>query len=157
MLVYRTCRREEVEYILKNSNFNIVSSYSHNYYGNTHRYQDGVSYMHFFSDISSIFYMKTNRGRCICIYDIPTDILEKYKGIGIYTDYICFRHEEHVREYAIDIGEMRVEYLKRADVLLQDIDYEDMIDGSLDSSLIENIYNSSKPFIRERKKEEISS
>lgn len=151
MLVYRICKKEEVDYILNNHNFTIVGQNSRPYKANNHHYEPTFYYMHFFKEFDSIFYMLTKKGRCICTYDIPEDILKKYQGMGVYTDYIVFRHEEYVTEYAIKTTEMRVEYLKRVEVLLADIDYEDMLDGFLDSSLIETIYPN---IIRVRKKEE---
>ncbi len=157
MVVYRICRNEEVYYILNNNDFSIVGSFSKGYTGNTHKYQLGHNYMHFFQNIDDIFYMKTNKGRCICIYDIPDVILEKYSGVGIYPDYVLFRYKKHIIEYAVDTKEMKVEYLKKVDILLDDIDYDCMLDGIIDNSLVENIYDASKPVIRTRKKEETSS
>jgi len=157
MLVYRVCGIEEINYIIDNGNFSTIGSLGKSTEANNHNYQYGCNYMHFFLNMHDINYISSEKGSCICTYDIPKEVLDRYCGVGKYIDFIDFKKRTYVVEFAIKSEEMRLEYLKRADVLTTFVNYEDFFNGGLDSSLYETIYDSSKPFLRERKKEESSS
>ena len=72
-------------------------------------------------------------------------------------DFINFKERCYAIEFTIPTKELQMTYLKKVDVLLQYIDYEDFLGGGISPVLYETIYDSSKPFLRERKKEECSS
>lgn len=52
---------------------------------------------------------------------------------------------------------MKIEYLRKVYLLKCHIDYKDFLDGDLSPELYETIYDTSKPMIRQRKKEEYPS
>lgn len=156
MLVYRVCSQQEVEMIFDKGIEN-VGSPNNGTDVNSHSYQYNVNYLHFFLYKSDILHIKSNKGSCICTYDIPREILDLYCGVGNYMDFINFKERCYAIEFTIPTKELQMTYLKKVDVLLQYIDYEDFLGGGISPVLYETIYDSSKPFLRERKKEECSS
>lgn len=78
---------------------------------NTHDYKSGVSYLHFFhyyegalEYVSGIPSMGWD-GRCfIATYDIPDEVLDKYRGLGIYPESI--HAAIPLLEYAIPFDEL---------------------------------------------------
>ncbi len=151
MLVYRICCEKEVDYILNYEafynigNVNIVSSL------NTHQYEPGLFYMHFFQNYKSILYMEPKYLKYVCIYDIPEEVLEKFKGYGMYYTY-PYRETFAVAEYAIPCTQIKFSYLKKVERLLKNVTAEDFIDQSLDKMAFETIYDSSKIIVPKRKK-----
>jgi len=143
MLVYRICDKEEIDSILKDKSFDNVGSFGSKYIKkqkekgtNNHVYDDNEKYLHFFKDKGSICYMSTKVGRCICIYDIPEDILNESYGIGKYWEYIDFSYLEDVEEYAIKTKYLKFDYLVKVDRVYKYIDAEDYLyDHSLDGHL----------------------
>lgn len=120
--------------------------------------------MHFFLNKYNVIYHYFKKGKCICAYDIPLEILQKYVGLGRYKDVFCL--EEYmigIEEFAILREILKIDYLIKVEVLLCGF-YRDPLtkillcdwDGEKESfSTI--IYDSSKPMIRQRKKEEYPS
>lgn len=158
MLVYRICSRDEVDYILNTGSFDLIGGFGFQYKANNHHYQKvDVYYMHFFLNKDSVLYVNSSKGVFLCTYDIPNDILNKYTSLGDYLDYINYERKIKVIEFAIPSLMIKLEYLKRIDVLTSCIDYKDFLDGDLSPELYETIYDTSKLMIRKRKKEEIPS
>lgn len=156
MLVYRICSKDEVDIIL-NKDIEYVGNSREITNANSHNYKLGVSYMHFFLHKCDILYISCSRDSYICTYDIPYGLLDLYCGVGKYSDNPRFRDRVYAIEFAVPARELKLDYLKRVDVLLRYIDFEDLINGDIPSELYETVYDSSKPVIRERKKEESSS
>ena len=157
MLVYRICRIGEVSKLLENKDLNEVGKPATHFIekqqkGNisSHDYNFRLSYLHFFKDLPSIFYFYT-ADKFICTYDIPEDILEKYKGQGFYLDYCNFEKMEAVDEYAIPVNELSFEYLKRVDKINEFIDYEDYLFDPTLKEEIQTIYEKGKERSRTRK------
>ena len=156
MLVYRVCSQQEIEMIFDKGIENIGSS-NNSTDVNSHSYQYNVNYLHFFLRKSDILHIKSNKGSCICTYNIPSEILDLYCGVGKYMDFINFKERCYAIEFAVPAKELKIAYLKRVYMLRQYIEYEDFFGGNISPELYETIYDSSKPFLRERKKEECSS
>ncbi len=83
---------------------------------NTHKYLDGVNYIHFFHFFEDEIYFISSKpsiffdGRAfIGFYDIPKEILAKHQGFGIYPEsgnpYLP------VLEYAIPWTELKKEFI----------------------------------------------
>ena len=83
MLVYRICKKSELERIFEDNNFTNVGYNFPVSDLNTHNYTENSKYLHFFLKKESIFYLRTLKDRYICIYDIPEDILNRYKVLLI--------------------------------------------------------------------------
>lgn len=147
MLVYRVCSKAEIELIF-NHGIEASGSLCEKTFVNTHNYQSEINYLHFFLHKSDILYIKSSKDNYICTYDIPSKLLDLYCGVGIYLDYINFRNRIYVVEFAIPSQELKFDYLKRVDELIDYIDFEDFLDGNLNQSLYQTIYDSSKPFSR---------
>lgn len=129
MLVYRVCSKREIMAIINDKGFtNVGNYYDVNLKRNTFKYDSGVRYLHFYDKYDDVLHSNTDKGRYICEYDIPDDILTKYSSVGFYLDYINFRSLVDVREYAIPTYELVFKYLLGYDVLEQELDYEDIID-----------------------------
>lgn len=140
MKVFRLCRGDEVDCVLVEKTFANVGNYCCDSDRNSHNYKDGVKYMHFFKKQSDLLYLNTFKGRFICVYDIPEDLLLKHYGQGKYMDYISFSSLRDVEEYAIPSENMSFNYLQSIDKIIEDIDVEDMYDGSILTGLIEEVY-----------------
>lgn len=76
MNVYRLCRKDEIDKILTDKDFKHVGAcFQTDTKKNNFQYVDGVKYLHFFKDESSLLFLNTLKGRFICGYDIPDGIL----------------------------------------------------------------------------------
>lgn len=83
---------------------------------NTHRYKSGVRYIHFFhyyegaeEYVTGIPFMVWD-GRCyIGAYDIQNEILDKYRGLGIYPFVI--HSNIPILEYAIPYEKLNNEFI----------------------------------------------
>lgn len=142
VIVYRICKKEELYEIFKGNSFINSGSACSITRLNTHRYESSNKYLHFFQNKSNIFYLRTLKDRYLCVYDIPSDILQKHKGVGYYWDYINFKTLNEVVEYAIETDDMNFEYLKQVSYIKKDIDYDDLIDDYNLTDFLELIYNS---------------
>lgn len=127
MKVYRLCRKEEVEKVLKDRKFNnIIHRSLSDAKQNTHEYIENQEYMHFFEQEISLLYLNSTKGKVICVYDIPEDILEESKGKGFYLDFINFENIQEVTEYAIESDKVRFEYLEQMYIINEDMDFDYM-------------------------------
>lgn len=142
MIVYRICKKEELEKIFMDNSFLNVGYKFDISNLNTHQYNKNSRYLHFFLDKDSMFYLRTLKDRYVCIYDIPCDILKKYEGIGYYYDYINYSNLNEVIECAVETSNIKIDYLKQVSYIKKDIDYEDLIDDYDLSEFVDAIYNS---------------
>lgn len=127
MKVYRLCRKEEAEKVLKDRKFNnIIHRSLSTSKQNTHEYIENQEYMHFFEQEISLLYLNMAKGKVICVYDIPEDMLEKSKGKGFYLDFINFENIQEVTEYAIESDKVRFEYLEQMYIINEDMDFDYM-------------------------------
>ena len=144
MNVYRLCRNDEIDKILTNRNFkNVGQCFQTDAKKNNFKYADGVRYLHFFKDASSLLYLNTCQGRFVCDYDIPDDILAERAAVGQYRDLINLNGLVPVPEYVVETDVMKFEYLKRVDKIIADIDYEDYFYTPTLKNFKENIYRQS--------------
>ena len=144
MLVYRICGIEEINNILSDKNFNNVGkkcSIRRNI--NTHLYKEDKKYLHFFKEFSSIFYFNVDNDKYICVYDIPFYLLDKSKGFGFYPDLFEFKCIKSIREYAVEIDELKFNNLIKVFKVKGNIDIEDYMFGNVVNNL-EIIYEMKK-------------
>lgn len=141
MIIYRICKREEL--------INIFSYYTfkgkvmkNDFSLNNHNYHVDKEYLHFFSNLDSVFYLRTLKERYLCIYDIPINILNKYEGIGYYLDYFNFYNLNEIVEYAIDSNELELKYIKSVSYIKEDIDIDDYLTGYNLDCYMELLYDS---------------
>lgn len=128
MLVYRLCKKDEITSILDDGTFaNAGGICENDSKRNTHNYEPGKRYVHFFSSITDLLFLFLERNRYICVYDIPEDILEKGKGTGYYLDYVFFEKLCSCEEYAIPVDEMQVPFLKEVRVITETVDYDEIM------------------------------
>lgn len=140
MIVYRICKRTELQKIFEYNNFTNVGYNFSILDLNTHNYNKNSKYLHFFKNKESIFYLRTLKDRYICVYDIPEDILNRYKGIGYYLDYINYRILNEVTEYAIENNVIDLKFLKQVGYIKRDIEFEEYLDDCDLTDFIEIIY-----------------
>ena len=125
MTIYRLCNKDEAEFILKNGNFkDIGHSCEKDFAKNTHQYIQDKKYMHFFEDELSLLHLYPSKGKMICVYQVPDDILEAAKGKGLYLDFINFENMQKVDEYAIESDKMKFEYLEKIYTIDEDLDFD---------------------------------
>ena len=79
MLVYRVCSGAEIIKLFNDGNFSNVGNFFKKNTLNTHDYKSDKKYLHFFQNIESVIYVET-KGKFLCTYDIPNEMLEKYKS-----------------------------------------------------------------------------
>ena len=67
MLVYRICKKDEIDNILNNKSFvNVGNNYNYSCINN-HNYNENKKYLHFFLNLDSILYLRTLKDRYLCI------------------------------------------------------------------------------------------
>lgn len=151
MEVYRLCNKKEVDKIMESKCFDNVGALGKVYIKkgdevdlNTHHYAADRYYMHFFPSFDSLFYLSIEKNMCICYYDIPDKILDKSVGYGEYKDYFSLSIPRKVLEYAVDIADLKYDYLMKVDFVKEDIPLEEyFLDESL-SNFLETIYHTDK-------------
>ena len=142
MQVFRLCNKEEIENILSSRNFrNIGHACKVDSRKNTHQYVSNKKYMHFFSHETGILHMLPSKGKYICVYNIPDDILKKSEGIGHYYDFINFKSIQKIPEYAIENEEIRFNYLDKIYIIEHDLDFDYYPSSNEISSNISCIYD----------------
>ena len=125
MRVYRLCNKEEAKTILKSYNFrNVGHKCKNDFHKNTHQYVQDKNYLHFFENEISLLYLHPSKGKIVCIYNIPDEILSLSKGRGVYLDFINFEDMEEVNEYAIESEKVKFQYLETIYIIDQDIDFD---------------------------------
>lgn len=141
MLVYRICKKDEIENILRNRGFyNVGKNFHIDKKKNTHPYENDKKYLHFFKNKDSIFYLNTDVNYFICTYDIPNHLLAKNVGIGFYLDRTNFDKLEEVEEFAIESKQIKFDYLLKIEAILDNIDFEDYIFEDI-AYKVETIYS----------------
>ena len=142
MLVYRICKKNEIEKIFKEKSFeNIGRYFEKNSSLNNHNYEDVYRYMHFFDDKVNILYLNLSN-HYLCTYDIPEDILCKYVGIGYYWGFEFLDKLYEVREYAVKSEEINISFLKQVDYIKDFFEFDDYIYDENLTKFIEPIYSS---------------
>lgn len=128
MKVYRLCNEDEVENILKNRNFETVGhKCKTDSTINTHQYMQDVNYMHFFQKEISLLYFHPAKGKMICVYNIPDEVLRASIGTGFYYDFINFKNRHEVDEYAIESDKVKFQYLEKIYTIHEDLDFGDYV------------------------------
>ena len=116
MKVYRYLRENELNSFLNSDMDNIGSEYSQGSVSNTHKYKEGVKYLHFFArieDLQSIrdLKRKSQDDFYVCRFDIPFLTLLTNKGKGYYE---CSGYDvpyNVIKEYAIPTDMLKPEHL----------------------------------------------
>lgn len=125
MRVFRLCNKSELEKIAESEDLRLVGkSYKVDPIKNTHQYQEEKRYMHFFEDEMGLLYLSPKKGKYICIYDIPDEVLEKLKGYGNYADFIDLETIRKVTEYAVPSEQVKMSYLRYIYIINEDLDFD---------------------------------
>lgn len=125
MRVYRLCNKDEAESILRDRKFEGIGHKCQNDSAkNTHQYMPNVNYMHFFEKEMSLLYLYPSKGKIICVYDVPDEILCSSRGKGFYLDFINFEDRQEVSEYAIESDKVKFEHLETIYIVDQDLDFD---------------------------------
>ncbi len=137
MILYRVCGESEKNDLI-NKSLESIGKYGSEYLDdkircNNHRYKRDTKYMHFFESIYDIFYAYWDF-TYLCVYEIPDNIALKYKGLGYYYDLINFKELKSINEYAIDIKDMCLDYLKEI-YNVSEIDFDECIMSDLNKNL----------------------
>ena len=141
MLVYRICKKDEIDNILNNKSFvNVGNNYNYSCINN-HNYNENKKYLHFFLNLDSILYLRTLKDRYLCIYDIDDNILNKNEGLGYYLNYISYSILDEVIEFRLENKEINFDYLKQVYYINKYIDYEEFLDNFDVSKFSDIIYN----------------
>ena len=118
MKVYRYLSEDELEHILAGDIENIGNKFTNHKKDeiNTHKYVEGVKYLHFFkkkedTERMQLLYRRHIRPFYFCEFEIPKRTLFLHAGIGYYSptgydlDYIA------AREFALPTSKFKKEYL----------------------------------------------
>ena len=118
MLVYRYLSKRELDAFEEGDIDSIGAEYAsqkHNF-NNTHKYKEGVKYLHFFKnagDIKHIKYVRDDKKEhFLCQFDMPFLTLLMHSGTGYYASSGYDIDYETVKEYAIPTSDVKADYLK---------------------------------------------
>ena len=141
MIVYRVCKKDEIDNILNNKLFiNVGNNFNYSCINN-HSYNKDKKYLHFFLNLDRILYLRTLKDRYLCIYDIEDNILNKNKGLGYYLNYVSYNNLDEVIEFRLDNKDINFDNLKQIYYIIKYIDYEDFLDNFDISKFSDIIYN----------------
>lgn len=127
MIVYRVCKKDEIDNILSNKSFiNVGNNFNYSC-KNNHSYNKDKKYLHFFLNLDSILYLRTLKDRYLCIYEIDDDLLKKNEGLGYYLNYVSYNNLDEVIEYRLENKDINFDNLKQVYYINKDIDYEDLL------------------------------
>lgn len=113
MRVYRVCEKSEIETLLKTNSFESIGHQFKDNDLNTHKYENDEKYIHFVKDKDDILFFDTLKGRIICEYEIPDDILKESEGKAFYKDYLCSTGVTLITEYAVKTENLKLKYIKK--------------------------------------------
>ena len=132
MVVFRICDKEEIDKIFSSDDyFDFGTSGSYFIEKNEirqlnyNKYDPSKKYLHFFKLKEGIEHCEPLKGRYVCIYNIPDDILKQSRGRGIYKNLHIMADRLDLDEYAIESAKLNKSYLIRIELLTQTIDYRD--------------------------------
>ena len=118
MKVYRYLTQEELDYITSGRLDKIGREYSIATFHeiNTHKYKDGIKYLHFFWNKENIklaqdLHKYDSQTYYICTFNIPTHLLLRFRGKGFYESSGYDIDREVAVEFAIPIKNFKPEYL----------------------------------------------
>lgn len=117
MKVYRYLGARELGEILAGNNETIGKTFSRELFrrSNSHRYKNGVRYLHFFQkreDIEKIKFEHRNTSTqfYVCVFDIPKKLMKK--GIGRYDNQRGYEHfVEKAKEYILPAKDLDCSWL----------------------------------------------
>ena len=113
--VYRFVSERERKAIEENDIDSIGSTWETDKRRNTHKYIEGVRYVHFVDrrkDAMDVYRELRRSKKYLCTYSIPSSILKKYAGKGFYPPHgYDFSHTE-IKEYAIPSNEYNPNWLQ---------------------------------------------
>ena len=142
MRVYRVCDEKEVKTILKDRSLkNVGNVFTVDEKLNTHKYKEGVKYMHFFREYGDVFYFDSKDRNYICSYEIPREILKPREGVGYYLDRELFRTWEKVEEFAVEVDLLNINNLIRVEKINDLIFFDEFIANDYHDK-IEQVYQS---------------
>lgn len=141
MEVYRICDKNEVDQIINSEDLSNIGSYGSEFIRyncsrsiSNHKYYEDERYLHFFKDKDSILYWFSNKGRYVCTYNIPDEILNGNLSYGKYCSVFSEGRIVDVAEYAIESKLIDKNYLEKVEILNDTIDIcDDDYYESLDS------------------------
>ena len=118
MIVYRYLGARELGEILRGNVAEIGKPFSRKLFrrANSHKYQEGIKYLHFFQNREDIEKIKFEHQSAptdfyICEFDIPKKKLKK--GVGRYTNHRGYeQYVERAREYIIPSQEFDCSWLQ---------------------------------------------
>lgn len=141
MKIYRLCNKKEMKKILFDFSFKNVGNYFiKNSDINTHDYNIGIRYLHFFKDEKDLFYMCPSEGQCIYVLDVNEDILKKYTGYGYYEDLINYYKCYCVPEFAIDSKVLQINNVVNVYTVVKDVEIRDYLERNL-QFCVKELYN----------------
>ena len=143
MLVYRVSSQKEIDKLFQNRDIKDIGNYCTKTDVNNHEYEENSKYIHFFKEKSSIFHFLL-RGKYICEYDIPNEILEKYEGVGYYHNYYGFKSMVEVVEYAVKCCELDFNYLNKVEYSKEELEPEYYLDDPNLLKFVQSVYNKEK-------------
>lgn len=117
MIVYRYLGSEELQDFLHKDMHKVGSTYKEKVPQNTHKYKNGVRYLHFFKHLRDFPTIQKvlgkPEGRFLCKFDIPLRMLITSKGTGYYVDYFSGYDYgcEKIKEFAVETSKIQPDYL----------------------------------------------
>lgn len=143
MEVFRICNKDEIDKINSIENLSCVGSFGSSFIKNNeirninnHSYVSSERYLHFFKSKGNILYWYPKKGRYVCTYDLPDNILNGNLRYGKYISVFNYERIVDIEEYAVLSKMIKKNYLIKIEVLNDDIDFcDDDYYSSLDDFL----------------------
>lgn len=118
MLVYRYLSKRELDAFEQGDIDSVGAEYFNKKqdFNNTHKYREGVKYLHFFKNVKDIKHIREvrddNKEHFLCQFDMPFLTLLMHSGTGYYSSSGYDIDYETVKEYAVPTDDVKAEYLK---------------------------------------------
>ena len=117
MVVYRYLSKRELDAFVEGDMESVGAEYyeSEKRFSNTHKYKEGVKYLHFFQSLGDLKHIAKvrdqNKEHFVAQFDIPIMTLIRCAGKGYYETSGYDVSFESVREYAIPVEDIRPSFL----------------------------------------------
>lgn len=136
--VYRICSYEEATEILSNQEF--IGRQFEQCNANSHQYETGKEYTHFFNRKRDVVNFSSGIGQYLLTCRIPKELLDKYYGEGYYLNIYDIHRKVPIEEFAVPTEELTFTYLERVEKITSFIPSEDVESDPTLSSYLEPFY-----------------
>lgn len=111
--VYKLCNHEELNDFLCKNTQNLGRPWNRVKKLNNHKYQEGVSYIHFFKNKEDMPFLRAglSKREFVCEFSIPKSVLQEHIGKGRYANPSGYDfYTKKITEYALPTSKFNPDY-----------------------------------------------